>query len=228
MIRVHLPPAPPHYEGEVRTPGQAFLAANPHPSRSDWQRHRYWSNIHPFLYSSLRGICSYCATFTPRRSRSALVDHTSIDHFIPKSRNPALGYEWTNFRLCRVRLNNRKDNFEDVLDPCAIQNGWFRLNFTTFALLPHSGLPEDRQREVRDSIARLALNDDDAYVNERARAVYSYADGRLSIAQVARLYPFIATEIVAQNFDVAHLPTYRSALENPRLRGALIRQGWVV
>lgn len=227
MIRVVLPPPPPHFQASVRVPGQTFIAASPHPTGEEWQRHAYWRKVHSYLYTSLRGICSYCATFTPRRSGSTSVDHTSIDHFVPKSRSPGLAYEWANYRLCRARLNHRKDNNEDVLDPCAIQNGWFRLSFTTFSISPDPGLPGDQQKQVHDSIARLKLNDDDAYVNERARAIYSYADGKLSLVHLARFYPFIAAEIAFQDFDVMHLPSYRSILQNPRLRAALIRQGLV-
>lgn len=228
MIRVQVPLPPPTYETQVRVPGQAFLTANPAPTRTDWQRHRYWRHIHSDLYEQVHGICSYCASFTPRRRSPASVDHTSIDHFVPKSRNSALAYEWANFRLCRARLNNRKADFDDVLDPYMIQDGWFRLSFMTFALSPNPTLPEERQREVRNSIARLELNSDDSYVNERARVIYSYADSKLSFAELTKRYPFIAAELASQDFDLVYLPHFKLVLANPRSRGALIRQGLMV
>lgn len=227
MIRVSLPPPPDNYESQVRAPGQTFLSINPHPTRSDWQQHRYWSAIHNYLYGRLNGICAYCSTFTPQRHEPASLNHTSIDHFVPKSVNHALAYEWTNFRLCRERLNNRKSSFQDVLDPCAIQNGWFRLNFTTFALSPDPGLPANRQQQVRDTLGRLQLNLDDAYVNERAQAVYRYADNQLNFATLARYYPFIAIEMLAQKFDEMHLPRFQVELAKPRIRAVLVRQGLI-
>lgn len=228
MIRVQLPAAPVDYEAKVRNPGHAFLAANPHPTGDAWKAHRYWNRTHGYLYAQLRGICVYCSAYTPRRPSAKSVDHTSIDHYVPKSRgNHLQAYEWTNFRLCRARLNNRKADFEDVLDPCTIQGGWFQLNFTTFALLPDPALAAGLQQQVLDSIDRLRLNDDDAYVNERARAVYGYADKKLPFAELSRRYPFIACEMVAQDFDLAHLPRFRAALANPRIRAVLIRQGWM-
>lgn len=224
MIRIQLPPAPAHYEAQVRIPGHAFLAANPHPTRDAWNPHRYWSRIHGYLYAQLRGICVYCASYTPRRPSAKSVDHTTIDHYVPKSRGDhRQAYEWTNFRLCRARLNHRKADLGDVLDPCAIQNRWFQLNFTTFALLPDPALPADLQQQVRNTIARLGLNDDDAYVNERARAVYGYADNKLPFAELSRRYPFIAAEMIAQDFDLAHLPRFRAALSSPRIRRILTR-----
>ena len=228
MIRIHLPPAPAHYESQVLIPGLSFLAANPHPSGDDWNGHHEWRHIHDYLYSELRGVCAYCATYTPRRPEPRSIDHTSIDHFVPKSLPPYVqAYEWANFRLCRARLNHRKGNFQDVIDPCHIQNGWFRLNFRTFALSPDPNLLEPQKQRVRDTITRLELNDDDAYVNERARAIYGYADGKLPFDNLARHYPFIAAEMTSQNFDLAHLPTFKGLLKNPRLRSALTRQGWL-
>lgn len=228
MIRTQLPTAPAHYEAQVRIPGHAFLAINLHPTGDDWRKHNYWSRIHGYLYTQLRGICMYCSDYTPRRPSAKSLNHTSVDHYVPKSLNNHLqAYEWTNFRLCRARLNNRKSDFEDVLDPCAIQDRWFQLNFTTFALFPNPAIPTDLQQKVRDTIARLGLNDDDAYVNERARAVYGYADKKISFEELSRRYPFVAAEMVAQDFDSVHLTNFEAALATPRIRAVLIRQGWM-
>lgn len=221
MIHVDMPSPPPHYYMNVRTPGEMFLATNPHPTGKEWNGRQYWSKIHGALYSSLNGICSYCATYTPRRYSAASVDHTSIDHFVLKAKNPSLAYEWENFRLCRSKLNNRKGEHDDVLDPYALANGWFRLSFTTFLLYPEPSLPESEQQKVTDTIARLELNQDDKLVQERLRAVYAYADGKLPLGRLKQFYPFIAIEMAAQNFDVTHLPKYRRLLANPRIRSSL-------
>ena len=108
--------------------------------------------------------------------------------------------------------------FQDRISP---------LHFRTFALSPDPNLLEPQKQRVRDTITRLELNDDDAYVNERARAIYGYADGKLPFDNHARHYPFIAAEMTSQNFDLAHLPTFKGLLKNPRLRSALTRQGWL-
>jgi hypothetical protein len=227
MIPCTLPPPPPDYESEVRAPGTAFLARIPHPRGRDWSAHRYWSSIHTYLYAQLNGICMYCSTFTPRRP-SRLLDHTSIDHYVPKSSgNHLQAYEWDNFRLCRTRLNHRKSDHLDVLDPCAIQPRWFRMSFVTFALTPDPALKDDLRKKVLATISRLELNEDDAYVNERARAVYSYADKKLPFPELQRRYPLVANEMIAQNFDVLHMPRFDTALTNARVRAALVRQGWI-
>jgi hypothetical protein len=225
VIRVAVPQPPAHYVGRVKNRGAAFLATNPAPTNAEWRKHRYWSEVHKDLHKSLGGICSYCATFTPRRPTSSGVDHTSIDHFVPKIANPALAYEWTNFRLCRARLNNRKDHYRDVVDPYAVVNGHFRLDFTTFLIFPDAALGMQQRAAVSQSLARLGLNTDDAYVNERARAVYSYVERRLTVAQIATFYPFIALELKVQDFDNVFLPIYQRAVANPKVRAALVAQG---
>lgn len=211
MIPVHLPAPPAHYQTAVRQPGLRFLAATPNPTSKQWSNHRYWQNIHGDLYTWHNGVCVYCASWTPR-PRGRAVDHTSIDHFVPKSKNRAFAYEWSNFRLVRSKLNHRKDNFQDVLDPCTLQFGWFRLNFTTFYLEPDIGLSAQDRTQVTATIRRLLLNGDTSYVYERARVIYRYAAGRMTFADVQRLYPFIASEMQAKDFDTVLRPCFVAAL----------------
>lgn len=134
---------------------------------------------------------------------------------------PSLAYEWSNYRLCRAKLNNRKSDFEDIIDPCTIQNGWFRLNFATFELFPDPALSNEKKQKVQDSIVRLELNQDDSLVQERVMAVYAYADGKLPFQRLTQYYPFIASEMKAQNFDIAHLPGFQRLLLNPKVRSSL-------
>src|SRR5438128_10978898 len=108
MIHVTMPAPPAHYVPDVQRPGEAFIRATPSPPAAQWSAHRYWQLIHDDLYNGLRGICSYCASWSPRRSAND--DHTSIDHYVPKNRVPRRAYAWTNFRLCRERLNHRKES----------------------------------------------------------------------------------------------------------------------
>jgi hypothetical protein len=202
MIRVSLPTPPSYYETAIRQPGLAFLSATPNPRGIEWNQHRYWTRSHGFLYKWHKGICVYCASWTPRRARASGIDHTSIDHFVPKSKDPKNAYTWGNFRLARSKLNNRKSDFEDVIDPCCLQAGWFRLSFTTFFVHADLSSPPEIQNRVKCTIERLLLNRDSAYVNERARVVYRYAAGNISFGDVQRLYPFIAQEMTIQKFDV--------------------------
>lgn len=210
MIRVARPKAPPDYPTKVKVPGERFLRRFPHPTRKQWHHHSYWRNIHQELYNSLNGICSYCASWTPRSSSNVAVDVTSVDHFIAKSRVPPEAYEWTNFRLCRSRLNNRKSDFDDVMDPYEIQNGWFLLEFSTFLIKPDVQLPVFVAHHVRLTIDRLQLNTDRDYVEQRIAVIRAYTEGKMSFAIVTARYPFIAQQMIAQNFDINFRPRLKA------------------
>lgn len=200
-----LPLPPAHYNTKVRGRGEAFLRRNPTPSSDAWDKHAYWREIHDDLYQGHGGICVYCASWTPRRlSPASGIDHTSVDHYLPKSTSPLRAYDWTNFRLCRTRLNNRKDVFTDVLDPCCIADGYFMLEFTTFLIKPTPGLQAEIETGVRSTIDRLQLNIDNAYVNERITVIREYSLGQLSFSQVESKYPFIAQQLQAQDFDTRY------------------------
>jgi len=207
MIRVTLITPPADYETKVKLPGTAFLAVNPNPSGNDWKTHEYWRDIHDYLYDGHQGICAYCASWSPRRAAKPNdAQATSVDHYIPKSLDPQLAYEWSNFRLCRLRLNHRKGDFQDVLDPCAVSNAWFTLNMRTFFIRPAPGLPGPIHGSVTATIDRLELNKDRDYVNQRVAVIRSYTLGEASIEQLRIRYPFIAYQLEVQDFDNLHLP----------------------
>lgn len=202
MIRINLPSAPANYESEVKIPGEVFLRNNPNPTNRDWKNHRYWQKIHDYLYSEHSGTCLYCASWTPRRQQSGTIDHTSVDHFIPKSSNAQLAYEWSNFRMCRSRLNNYKANFQDVLDPCTVSDDWFHLDFTSFLIKPSPEVTNNNLKlNIINTIDRLRLNIDNDYVNERVHAVKQYSFDNLSLNLLQEKFPFIALQMSKQNFD---------------------------
>ena len=205
MIPVIPAPEPGGFNANVRVPGQLFLATNQQPTGNQWRNHDYWRAALTDLHHAYSGICNYCSSFTPR-SASGTSEGSSVDHFVPKSAAPLQAYDWDNFRLCRPRLNNRKDSHQDVLDPFTLPSDWFHLNFQTFLILPNPTLAQTDQALVVATIDRLQLNVDSDYVNERIRVVQSYCAGAATFNQVHRRYPFIAAEMTRQNFDATFLP----------------------
>jgi len=216
MIRVTLPLPPAHYKADVKDPGEAFIRAVPRPTAEQWDSHRFWQLIHQDLYDGLKGICCYCASWSPRRSRGD--DHTSIDHFIPKGKVPGLAYAWSNFRLCRERLNNRKKGHFDVLDPCGIQNDVFVIDFATFRVEPRGTLPQQVARRVTETIERLGLNSDRDYVNERSRIVRAYSLDQITANYVNERYPFIGQQMASQNFDANFKAKWRAFFLRTNIR----------
>ncbi len=210
MIRVTPSAPPPHYETKVRARGRAYLRVHPTPTSHQFSRHSYWREILDDLHSRYGGICAYSASWTPRGPVDRGLDRSSVDHFIPKSKSPQAAYEWSNFRLCRARLNQRKSDSLDVVDPFGIQNGWFTIDFYTFYVRAGDTVPVWAVNPINATIARLQLNDDDDYINQRIAIIAQYACDRCTIEQVRDKYPFIAEEIVRQDFDSRFKPAMQA------------------
>jgi hypothetical protein len=89
-------------------------------------------------------ICAYsCFRIHP------VTGAQSADHFAPKSQSWRKVYQWSNYRLCSGRLNARKNDYGDVLDPFEIQPGWFQLELLGFQVIPD---PTSRPRGPRTQI----------------------------------------------------------------------------
>jgi uncharacterized protein (TIGR02646 family) len=199
VIRIQKYPPPAHYFTRVHKPGNAYLLRNPQPTSSELSRHSYWRAIHDDLYRLYNGICAYCSSWTPR-TPSGSVDRTSVDHFIPKSSDPILAYDWENFRLCRARINNNKGDSHIVIDPFHVQDGWFQIDFTTFLIISKENVPQYLQSRITGTIDVLGLNDSE-YVEERLEVIKQYCQQAVTLAELQRLYPFIAFEIIRTDFD---------------------------
>ena len=207
MIPISPQHQPADFDHKVRQPGQTFLQTQPNPTARDWRGHDYWRRSHWDLRTAYNGICAYSSSYTPPPG-SSNGDTTSVDHFVPKSIAPNKAYDWNNFRLCRSRLNNRKGEHTDVLDPFALSSGWFELNFLTFLLVPNPSLAKKDRDLVRATINRLQLNTDNDYVNERVSVVSRYSRYGATFEQIRNLFPFIASEMSRQDFDNKYLPLW--------------------
>lgn len=203
MIPVTLVAELANFNDKVRLPGTAFLATTPNPSGRQWDSNDFWRRALQDLIDAYNEICAYCSSWTHRQD-------SSIDHFVPRSVAPARAYEWDNFRLSRQRLNNRKGNYQDVIDPFNLAPGWFKLDFPTFRLVPNPNLPAEDRGRVVATIDRLQFNNDNDYVNERVGAIRQYCLGKATFAQLVHLYPFIAAEMRAQDFDTNFLAGMRA------------------
>lgn len=124
---------------------------------------------------------------------------SSVDHFVPKTVDPNLAYEWSNFRLSSLKLNSYKGSHTDVLDPFHILHAWFALNFTNFLVEANAGLAPQIEADVRRTIDVLRLNSDDVLVNLRFKIVRDYAKERVNFDYLTTYYPFIAYELERQN-----------------------------
>ena len=204
MIHVTLQPEPPDFDAKVRILGKAFIRAHPHPT--DWKDH--WRKCLGDLHKAYKGICAYSAHWI-----SPCEGVASVDHFIPKSKNPSKAYEWDNFRLASLRMNARKGAHEDVLDPFTIAKETFVLDFTTLQPKPGPKLSRKIVREAMATIRRLKI-DDDVCIESRIGWLQLYSEKELTLSGLKKRAPFLAYEIERQGLSAESL---RKIFRRPKI-----------
>ena len=190
MIPVAPQPEPNDFDTQVRQPGLRWLAENHGAASSQFPPH--WRKCLTELHTAYDGICAYvCIYIEP------VTGAQSVDHFIAKSPRPELTYEWSNYRLACARMNSRKREFEDVLDPFTLPLGTFRLALSTCEIKPTA--PEGSwERQTADAtLQRLGLNDQDC-CDLRKYYLRRYQDGRISAEFLRERVPFVYQEVVRQ------------------------------
>jgi hypothetical protein len=188
LIKVDLQPEPNDFDVKVRLNGQSFLATTPRPRGKQWKNKEFWREAISDMTAAYQSICAYSSLWIKP-------DQPTIDHYISRDENPALAYEWENFRLARWRINTRKRNHKDVLDPFNVGENWFELDFTTFGIKPNSEIEDvNIKKAVQDTIDRLELDNID-YREARESWFNAF---RNNIAELEKKAPFIAYEMKRQ------------------------------
>jgi hypothetical protein len=192
MIPVQIQIEPNDFDQKVRKRGHAFLATKPNPRHNEWKGKDYWLACLLDLYEAYGGICAYCAQWIPLDTGVA-----TVDHFEPKALKPNLAYEWNNYRLAASKLNSRKGNAVDVLDPFSVLEGMFCLDFPSLLVKPSDEISADEQTKVLGTIKRLKLNGESS-VKSRLRWIRDYCKGEYPFHYLKRNAPFIGFELERQ------------------------------
>ena len=196
MIYVERQLEPEEFDELVRQPGQEYLRSNPTPTSREFSTHPYWREISAELHSAYGGICAYTCHWI-----STDTGWKTVEHFMPKKAHPHLAYEWDNFRLVCGRLNGRKGQHADVIDPFLIENVMFVMDFPSLLIKPYDQLPDDRTQQVLDTIRRLKLNDDETNVSARQRYVEDFCRTDISFDFLHRNAPLIHRELIRQGIE---------------------------
>jgi hypothetical protein len=186
---------PAHFHVNVRQRGQAFLKTATRPTPEQWSKHSYWRSVTNDLREAYSSICAYSAQWIPR-----VQGGSSVDHFVPKSADAGLAYEWANYRLASQLCNSRKGDHRDVLDPFSVAADSFVLDFPSLLIAPHLQLNYAEAGPVQATINRLGLNDENC-VKSRLDWLLLYCIGDISLAFLKQKAPFIAYELRRQNLD---------------------------
>ncbi len=192
MIPVLSQPEPIDFSQRVRNPGQRFLEHTPRPTTEQWIRKEFWRKVLPDMRTAYNQVCAYSAQWIPH----ATGNH-SIDHFIPKAAQPALAYEWSNYRYVSSRFNSRKGLFA-IVDPFTLQHGSFVLDFYSFLIKAKPDLPAEQKAIIWNTIDILKFNTDDDLVTERQTYTNEYKTGQITFQHLQKMAPFIAFELHRQ------------------------------
>jgi hypothetical protein len=186
VIHVDLQPEPEDFDARVRQPGLRAVAEEVK------ELPPYWRACLPAMRERYRGICAYLCVYVPRATGAA-----SVDHLAPKSKRRELAYEWSNYRFVCSLMNARKRDFEDVLDPMEIPDGWFILELSFVQVLPNPELDAPTRARMQATIDRLKLNDEECRA-ARAEDLDWYWAGRMAFEMLEERSPFVARELRRQ------------------------------
>jgi hypothetical protein len=198
LIPVVQQPEPTNFDAKVRIPGTAFLNTHADDDKIDFTNAAYWKRISLYFSRSYGSVCAYTCHWIPLD-----VGSETIEHFRPKKLFPELAYEWSNYRLVCGRMNGRKREFEDVLDPFALEAETFHLTFPSLLIAPNPAKLAAIFNQAEATIKRLKLNDERS-VLARSHWVEVYCQLG-SLPHLTRHAPFIAYELSRQNIDLEML-----------------------
>lgn len=214
MLKVQRAPVPPAFQENVTKPGLRAIAemigrstVGKSYARAGGRKYKkiadkasdipsiklppYWRSALSDMMSAYHETCAYvCIRIHP------ITGGASVDHFAAKSSTWRRAYQWGNYRLCCTRLNSKKNEFPDVIDPFLVDPDSFQLEFLTFQVIPDVGLGQIKQAEVAQTIKRLGLND---FCREREAHALDYWNGDISLKVLRRESPFVAYEMFRQN-----------------------------
>jgi hypothetical protein len=122
-----------------------------------------------------------------------------VEHFAPKSKRLDLAFEWTNYRFVCAKINSRKRDFEDVLDPFVLQAKTFELNLINGGIAPGHHLNVVQMKKARATIERLDLDDTECR-EMRLEYIDEYAKKNISEDYLKRKAPFVWFEVQRQGW----------------------------
>lgn len=186
MIPVANPiPEPTGFEEDCRTPGNAWLSANPHAKTSKYPNH--WAQYEDELATAFQQRCGWWAMW---------IAEGEVEHFLSKKHHSDQTYEWSNYRFVTGSVNSSKRNHDNkVLDPFEIQSGWFEINLWTMHLKLTDGVPDHLSDKALFTIEKLHLQDGRKVIRCRKAWYRSFKQNRLTLEGLEEKAPLVAQAV---------------------------------
>jgi len=197
MIPVEPQPEPGDFDQKIRQPGRKWLKSlevkpgDSLPKGTSFGSRDYWRKSQIDLWEKYGGICAYLCIYFELSTGAS-----STDHFIPKSQDAWLAYEWSNFRLSCLSANRDKST-KSILDPFLLRKGMFLLDLLTGEIYPNPALTSSEKTQVENTIAVLKLNKSE-YKSMRQRHYHDYMKYQLPGEYFESHSPFVYEEAKRQ------------------------------
>jgi hypothetical protein len=183
VIRVARTPEPKAF-ASVRRRGTRWLAQ--HPSG---EPPSYWRDALPELQAAFGQRCGY----------SAMHDlNGTVDHFVPRSRDRSLSYEWSNLRYAAQWLNGAKGDREGIIDPFDVEDGWFEVLLPSLQLVVSASAPAAVRHRLETTLRVLPIAHDERIIRQRRAWLKEYEDGHVTLEGLRRFAPLVAAALERQ------------------------------
>jgi len=192
MIPVSLAPEPLSFDKRVRQPGSQFVGTLKSYVDADFTGREFWRRTIPELREAYSRICAYTCHWIALDTGG-----NSVEHFVPKTQDARLAYEWNNLRFVSSRLNARRGK-KEIIDPFQVQLGMFTIRFPSLDVAV--GEEFENQEILHETIRILKLNDD-VSVESREEYVKLYADQVVTKQYLKERAPFIYAEICRYGYE---------------------------
>jgi len=165
---------PDNFDCKVRKKGLAFLSSNgiqlnvSAPSNTQFQP--YWTACKTDLYSLYQGYCAYTCLHIHEMTGASTVEHIK-----PKRLFPALAYEWMNYCLACARINSKKGEQVDLINPFDVVDDLFLLKLETGFMFANA---KNSLFDIADkTITNLDLNNQ-TWCKARQKCLVDFIDNR--------------------------------------------------
>lgn len=185
MIRVARVPPPETFDARCRQPGNAWLAQNPDSEEFPG----FWRQFAPDLERAFHHRCAYLGIF---------ITKGTVDHYLAKSRERALVYEWSNYRFADFAVNSGKKPAWDghLIDPFEVEDDWFEVLLPSCQLrIVEERVPASLLERVRFTVSKLKLDHGEEVVGLRREWLHWYEQGELQLEGLRRLAPQVARAV---------------------------------
>ena len=186
MMQFDVVPEPAEFRAQVSVPGARWLENHPDGGRPP----DYWSSFQSHLAAGFNDLCGYLAMY---------VTDGTVDHFVSVREDRSRTYDWSNYRFASAWMNSVKGSVSstDILDPYAVEDGWFEILLPSLQLVVTDAVPERLRTRAEFVLDRLRLRDDARVLRQRAEWYRMYVERQMTLAELARKAPLIARAVRA-------------------------------